>query len=82
MGWHYRTKGKPALPKKPAYSSAIRVCEGAKNAPAFLWWGAKPDCFRDANPGCGFLPQHENDTQPGMECQDAVADDSKRKELR
>jgi hypothetical protein len=39
--------------------------------------GAKPDCFRDANPGCGFLPQHENDTQPGMECQDAVSDDNK-----
>ena len=36
-----------------------------------------PLCFRSANPGYGFLPQHKNDTQPGMECQDAVADDSK-----
>ena len=40
-----------------------------------FWKGATRLLFkRDANPGCGFLPQHENDTQPGMECQDAVAD--------
>jgi hypothetical protein len=44
----------------------------------FHYGGAQSTAFlRDANPDCGFLPQHENSTQTGMECQDAVADGGK-----
>ncbi|TWI68537.1 hypothetical protein LZ24_02509 [Desulfobotulus alkaliphilus] len=39
--------------------------------------GARLCADREANPDCGFLPQHENCTQTGMECQDTVADRGK-----